>query len=198
MELIERIRDFKFILASGSPRRKMILESLGLNLELRPKDVDESFPDTLKSHEIPEFLAAKKASEQIDSLNQNEILITADTVVWINDHVLNKPQDLKEAESMLKEISNSKHMVYTAVCLATNNKSIVFSEETEVTFHPLTAKEIEFYLNQYSPLDKAGAYGIQEFIGYIGIKKIKGDFYNVVGFPVQRFWKELEAFMQSN
>jgi septum formation protein len=195
MELIDRIDKFNFILASGSPRRKMILESLGLKIELRPKDMDESYPDHLQAQEIPEFLAAKKALEQIDDLEDNEVLITADTVVWINNHVLNKPQDLFEAATMLQEISDSKHIVYTAVCVGTKNKSIVFSEKTEVTFHPLTNKEIEFYLNLYSPLDKAGAYGIQEFIGYIGIKKIKGDFYNVVGFPVQRFWKELERFL---
>ena len=119
MELIDRIDKFKFILATGSPRRKVILESLGLKIELRPKDIDESFPNHLQAQEIPEFLAAKKASEQMDDLDKNEVLITADTVVWINDHVLNKPHDLSEAAAMLREISDSKHIVYTAVCLGT-------------------------------------------------------------------------------
>lgn len=172
-----------------------MFNALGLNHTIRVKEVEESFPEHLKAGEIPSYLAAKKAAAQKELLMENEILITADTVVWINDHVLNKPENIEEAAAMLREISGNVHTVYTAVCLSSRERSHTFVEGTEVHFHPLTEKEIQYYLEHYRPLDKAGAYGIQEFIGYIGIQKVVGDFYNVVGFPVQRFWKELNDFI---
>ncbi len=195
MELIEKVKDFRFILASQSPRRQDIFRSLGLEYEIRTKEVEESFPSSLNAGEIATYLAEKKSKAQRKELTDHEILITADTIVWIDNTLLNKPLTIEEARKMLLLISGKTHSVYTGVCLASETNSTVFVEATEVTFHPLSNKEIDYYLSNYQPLDKAGAYGIQEFIGYIGIQKITGDFYNVVGFPVQRFWKELDRFI---
>lgn len=195
MEVLEKALDHHFILASQSPRRQAMFKALGLKHAIRVKEVEETFPDDLKAGDIPTYLAVKKAAAQQELLEENEILITADTVVWINDHVLNKPENIEQAAEMLREISGNVHTVYTAVCLSTSQRNHTFVEGTEVHFHPLTEREIQYYLEHYQPLDKAGAYGIQEFIGYIGIRKVVGDFYNVVGFPVQRFWKELAGFI---
>lgn len=192
---LEQLSKYNIILASKSPRRHHLISGLGIDFEIRTKEVDESFDESLKAAEIPEFLAQKKASAFQDSLSENDLLITADTVVWINGHALNKPENREEAVSMLQEISGCTHEVFTGVCLTTMNKQLVFSEGTRVEFNPLTRGEIDHYLDRYKPFDKAGAYGIQEFIGYIGIKRIDGDFYNVVGFPVQRFWRELANFL---
>lgn len=195
MEVLEKALRHSFVLASQSPRRQDMFKSLGLNHVIRTQEVEETFPDHLQAGEIPAFLADKKANAQRGNLAANEVLITADTVVWVNDHVLNKPEDMNDAAAMLREISDNVHTVYTAVCLSDSGRSHTFVEGTEVHFHPLSEKEITYYLEHYRPLDKAGAYGIQEFIGYIGIKKVIGDFYNVVGFPVQRFWRELDDFL---
>lgn len=191
MQFFPAFSAYKFVLASQSPRRQEIFKSLGLNYIIRTKDVEEDFSSLLVGAEIPMYLAKKKADAQRHDLVENEILVTADTIVWINDHVLNKPVNLAEAKAMLEEISGQQHTVITAVCLTSVDRQIVFAEETRVDFHPLKSSEIDHYLEHYHPLDKAGAYGIQEFIGYVGIKSIQGDFYNVVGFPVQRFWREL-------
>jgi len=187
----------EFILGSGSPRRKYLLEGLGLPFEVITKDTYESFPESLVGGEIPTYLAQKKAQAFEGQLNENQLLITADTVVWIDNTVLNKPIDREAARKMLEQISGNTHSVFTAVCLKTHNRQHTFCEETRVEFHDLTSEEIAYYLDRYAPLDKAGAYGIQEFIGYIGIKQVTGDFYNVVGFPVQRFWKELPTFLSA-
>ena len=195
MNIFEKTQKVHFILSSQSPRRQEIFSSLGLDHSLRPIEIDECFSDRLKAGEIPQYLAIQKARPHEGRISENEVLITADTVVWINDHALNKPADLNEARKMLREISGNKHTVYTAVCLTTTYKQHSFVEGTDVYFHDLNESEIDYYLSNYAPLDKAGAYGIQEFIGYIGIKKVDGDFYNVVGFPVQRFWKELSQFL---
>jgi septum formation protein len=195
MSQLSKARNVEFVLASQSPRRQAIFKSLGLNYRVQTFEVEEEFPTHLQSEDIPLYLAKLKAEPHLVALKENEILVTADTVVWINDHVLNKPINLIEAKAMLHEIAGSTHRVYTAVCLSTNSSQYSFAEMTEVVFHELSEEEIDFYLENYSPLDKAGAYGIQEFIGYIGIKEVHGDFYNVVGFPVQRFWKELASIL---
>lgn len=195
MELIERAAGYTFVLASQSPRRRSIFSSLDLTHEVRVLEVDESYPSSLTETEIAPFIAEKKSVPHLSRLQGNEVLITADTIVWINDHILGKPKDLDHAKRMLRELSGSTHRVHTGVCIVVNGKKHAFNETTSVTFHPLSALEITRYVDKYSPLDKAGAYGIQEFIGYIGIKHIQGDFYNVVGFPVQRFWKELEGLI---
>lgn len=191
LSTIKALEEQTIILASKSPRRKMLLEALGFPFKVKIHEVDESFSLELKGGEIPEYLARKKAEAFDQEIDGNEIVITADTVVWVNGHALNKPESHEEAKAMLEELSGAIHSVFTGVCLKTKSKTHSFFEETKVLFNALTEEEIEHYLAHYRPFDKAGAYGIQEFIGLIGIQKIEGDFYNVVGFPVQRFWKEL-------
>ena len=195
--MIEMLQQYEVILASQSPRRKMLFESLGFPFVQRSIDVEECFPETLKAGEIPSYLAQKKANAVRSELLDHQLLITADTVVWIGNEALNKPQDLEEARLMLRKISHAQHSVFTAFCLCTKDKAKVYCEETKVWFNALSEEEINHYLTHYRPLDKAGAYGIQEFIGLIGIQKVEGDFYNVVGFPMQRFWKELHGFLAS-
>lgn len=179
------------LLASKSPRRRQLLTDSGFSVDFVDIEVEEDFDINLKAQAIPEYLAQKKSRAYTHQLQANEILVTADTIVWINDHVLNKPNTIEEAKSMLLELSGNKHTVYTAVCLKTQSREHVFSEASEVYFNELTENMIDFYLSVYSPLDKAGAYGIQEFIGYIGIQKIVGCYYNVMGFPVSRLIAEL-------
>lgn len=189
--MIEQLHGRNLILASQSPRRKMLFEALGFPFEVRKIEVDESFDATLTGGDIPAYLAEKKAAAVKAELGEKDLLVTADTVVWINDHALNKPEDRTEAKAMLEEIAGATHSVFTGVCLTTKDKQHRFFEETKVHFNDLSKEEIDHYLDRYKPYDKAGAYGIQEFIGLIGIKAVDGDFYNVVGFPMQRFWREL-------
>lgn len=196
--MIERLHAFNLILASQSPRRKMLFEALGFPFEVRKIDVDESFDPALKGGEVPAYLARKKAQAIQAELTDQDLLVTADTVVWINDHALNKPEGHDDAKRMLEEISGATHSVFTGVCLTTPDQQHSFFEETKVHFNTLSANEIEHYLERYQPYDKAGAYGIQEFIGLIGIKAVEGDFYNVVGFPMQRFWRELKHISTPN
>lgn len=196
MELIDWVHNKQFVLASKSPRRQDIFKSLGLPFRIETREVNEDFSEELTGGEIPAYLSQKKATAFDGSLAENELLITADTVVWINDHALNKPEDLAHAKEMLMEISGNTHHVFTAVSITSNQKQHTFYEGTKVHFQNLTEAEIDYYLAKHKTLDKAGAYGIQEFIGYIGIQRIEGDFYNVVGFPVQRFWQELKIFMR--
>lgn len=184
-----------FVLASKSPRRNMLFEGLGFPFEVRTHEVDEDFDEALKGGEIPIYLAEKKAAAFQGDVADRELIITADTIVWINERALNKPADRAEARDMLKEISGATHAVFTGVCLTSAQRQHSFVEETKVSFNALTDLEIEYYLDAYEPFDKAGAYGIQEFIGLIGIQRIDGDFYNVVGFPMQRFWAELKSFL---
>lgn len=187
----------KLLLASQSPRRQELLYLAGFDFKVVKIDVEEDFPSHLKAEEIPMFLAEKKADAYTGDL-QNEILITADTTVWIDDTVLNKPADFDEAYAMLKLLSGKKHHVYTGVCLRTAGKQKVFYEDTEVFFRPLEDDEITHYINTYKPYDKAGAYGIQEWIGYRAVEKIHGCYNNVVGFPVAKFCEELNSFVPNN
>jgi septum formation protein len=190
----EKLNQFRFILASKSPRRQFLLQELGIPFELVTKEVDESFPDHLVKDEIPLFLARKKADAFERELDDKTIVITADTIVWINNHVLNKPGDAEEARVMLRELSGNRHEVYTAVCLKSAKKEIAFSVRTIVYFRELTEGEIEYYISTYKPFDKAGAYGAQEFIGYIGVEKIEGSYFNVMGLPVKELYEELVKF----
>ncbi len=182
----------RILLASASPRRQMLLKESGFNLEIIKIDVEENFDPHLKAFEIPLYLAEKKNKAYTDTLKENEILVTADTVVWCNDEVLNKPIDIIEAKEMLEKLSNNMHTVYTAVCMCKGNEYYSFYDESKVYFNALDETLISFYLSHYAPLDKAGAYGIQEFIGYVGIQKIDGCYYNVMGFPVSKFINELK------
>lgn len=185
---------YKILLASQSPRRQQLIADSGFDMQVIKIDVEEDFNSDLKASEIPEYLAKKKSLAYTDFIPDNSLVVTADTIVWLGDKVLNKPKDIHEAKEMLKMLSGNMHTVYTGVCIMSNKKSHVFSEATEVYFNQLNDETIDFYLSQYKPLDKAGAYGIQEFIGYVGIQKIVGCYYNVMGFPVSRFIKEIAGF----
>lgn len=182
--------NYHLILASKSPRRQELLRSLGLDFETRTKEVDESFPADMEVKLVAEYLAEKK-SDAFGDLAQKELLITSDTTVVIGSTILNKPVDFEEAVAMLSALSGNSHEVVTGVCLRSTEKRVLFSETTEVHFRDLTDEEIAHYVNQYKPMDKAGAYGIQEWIGMIGIEKIVGDYYNVMGLPTQSLYKRM-------
>jgi septum formation protein len=182
----------EIILASKSPRRQELIKGLELPYKVRTYEVEESFPDTLYAHEIAVYLAEKKAMAFPDTIGQNEILLTADTIVWVNDHVLNKPENKEEAFAMLTEICGTKHTVYTGVCLRTASDVVTFYESSEVFIKKLTDAEIWHYINQYKPFDRAGSYGIQDWFGYVAVEKINGCFYNVMGLPVSRLYDELK------
>lgn len=182
----------KILLASQSPRRQQLLRDSGFDMDIVRLDVEENFHPSLTAEQIPMYLAEKKNMAYTEDLKSNELLVTADTVVWLNNHVLNKPADLDEAFKMLKQLSGHKHTVYTGVCVRSVEKQITFYEASDVFFNPLSDDMIQYYLDMHQPLDKAGAYGIQEFIGYVGIRKIDGCYYNVMGFPVSRFIHELK------
>ena len=177
------------VLGSQSPRRQNLLKDLGLEFTIRTTDTEETFPDHLKREEIVEFIAKQKA-ELIES-SEEEILITSDTIVWINNHLLGKPTSREHAIKMIGELSNQKHEVLTGVCIQKGAEFHVFHDVTEVYFRELNTDEIVYYVDKYKPFDKAGSYGIQEWIGYVGIEKIEGDFFNVMGLPVYKLYKEL-------
>ncbi len=180
--------NYNIVLASKSPRRQQLLKDLGLTFEIRTKEVEEDFSDTLKAQGIPLYLCKKKADEFLNELRPNDLLITADTVVWINDTVLNKPEDEKDAFRMLKMLNGQSHFVYTAVCITTLEKQELFFDETKVTFNNLSDDELRYYIRVHKPFDKAGSYGVQDWLGLCGINKVDGCFYNVMGFPVQKFY----------
>jgi len=181
------------ILASGSPRRQTFMKELGLNYTIQLKEIEETYPEFYKKSAITDFLALKKA-RAFSSLKENDILITADTIVWFKNKALEKPKDKEEAVRTLSILSDNKHLVITSVCLKSSKKEKVFNCTTKVYFNKLSAKIINYYVENFNPYDKAGAYGIQEWIGYIAVKKIKGSYFNVMGFPVHKFYKELLRF----
>ena len=180
----------KLILSSNSPRRKELLAGLDIPFEVRVLDgIDESYPADLSSHEVAEYIAQKKASAY--DVSGDEVLITADTVVVLHQEILGKPADADEAKCMLRKLSGHTHHVITGVCLKRYDKLHHFSVTSEVTFKTLSEQEISYYVEHYRPFDKAGAYGIQEWIGYIGVTGLKGSYFNVMGLPVQRIYEEL-------
>jgi septum formation protein len=181
------------ILGSQSPRRKQLLEGIGIPFSVKILDIDESFPCDLKAQNIPLYLCRKKA-DHFTINDDNTLLITADTIVWINEHVLNKPIDLDEAKRMLKELSGNLHQVYTGVCIKSKSKTQSFYCETNVYFKNLSDNEIEYYLRNFKPLDKAGSYGVQEWIGYIGIERLEGSYFNVMGLPTKELYEALLNF----
>jgi septum formation protein len=193
----QHLNRYRFILASKSPRRQQLLRELGIPFELITKEVDESFPAHLQEGEIPLYLCHKKADAFDGELTPETLVITADTVVWINNHVLNKPESRDEAINMLRELSGSRHEVYTAVCIKSSVKQESFAARTDVWFKPLTQGEIEYYVDNYKPYDKAGAYGAQEWIGYIGMERIDGSYFNVMGLPVKELYEKLADWEQA-
>ena len=191
--LNEKFKNHRIILASGSPRRQQFLKELDVDFEIQLKDIEEIYPEHLQAEEITNFLAKLKASAfALDlDLDDNDILITSDTIVWLNNKALGKPKDYDDAFEMLTEMSGTTHKVITSVCLKTIDKEVVFYEETLVTFTALSSDEIKYYLNNYKPFDKAGSYGIQEWIGLVAITKIEGSYANVVGLPTHRLYEEM-------
>lgn len=186
--------EYKLILASASPRRHQILCDAGFKFDVKLKHTDEIWPQEMEIEKVPEYLACLKADAFRDELKEGELLITADTVVCLGAELLGKPKDREEAIDMLHRLSGRKHTVITGVCLTTTNCHSSFSARTDVYFKPLSEEEITCYVDNYKPYDKAGAYGIQEWIGYIGIQKIDGSFYNVMGLPVQQLYEALKQF----
>ena len=184
--LKQKLANYSIILASGSPRRQQFFKDLDLDFEIRLKDVEEIYPPELKAGEITNYLAELKANAFEGELNDNEILITSDTIVWHNDKALGKPKDKEDAFIILKSLSNATHEVITSVCFKTKNKTELISEITKVTFNPLSDAMIDYYLEHYKPYDKAGAYGIQEWIGFIGVAKVEGSYTNVMGLPTDK------------
>lgn len=182
------------ILASQSPRRQDLLKGLEVEFEIRTKDIEEDYPDHLKKEQVARFLAQKKANAFVDELEENDLLITSDTTVCVDELILNKPLSFEEATGMLKLLRNRTHVVVTAVALTSKAKQVVFHDQTEVTFGNLTDQEIEHYITVYKPFDKAGSYGAQNFLGYIGITKLSGSYFNVMGFPLHRVYEELMKF----
>ena len=189
--LKEKFNNHKIILASGSPRRQQFLKELDLDFEIRLKEIEEIYPNHLQAEEITDFLAKLKANAFENELKDNEILITSDTIVWLKNQALGKPTDASHALKMLTEMSGKTHEVITSVCIKTNQKEIVFHDKTSVSFASLTSQEIEYYLKNYKPFDKAGSYGIQEWIGLVAIEKIEGSYANVVGLPTHKLYSEL-------
>lgn len=192
--MLENKLSYKVILASKSPRRQELLKGLNLSFSVQTREVDESFPEELQAEQIALYLAEKKAAAFVEELKKDELVITSDTVVWSEDVVLNKPADRDEGYAMLRLLSGGTHQVFTGVCLQSAGKKTSFYEVTEVTFRELSDEEIWYYLDRYQPYDKAGSYGIQEWIGYIGITEIKGCFYNVMGLPLQKLYDQLLQF----
>ena len=194
--MIERINErYKVILASNSPRRRELLAGLGLQFEVRVlADINENYPPTLPATQIAKYIAHKKAEANRAIMAKNEMIITADTIVVVDDMVMGKPADDADAIRMLSTLSGKTHKVITGVCITTLNKQTVFDVTTGVTFKTLTDEEINYYITHFHPTDKAGAYGIQEWIGYIGVTGLEGSYYNVMGLPVQRIYDELCAF----
>ncbi|RDI14358.1 Maf-like protein [Flavobacterium sp. AG291] len=189
--LKEKLKGYTIVLASGSPRRQQFLRELDANFEVRLKEVEEIYPDSLKGAEITDYLAELKASALEETLSDDEILITSDTIVWHEGIALGKPKDKEDAFNMIKSLSGKTHEVITSVCIKNTRKSETFNETTKVTFNPLTDEEIAYYLEEYKPYDKAGSYGIQEWIGLVAIAKIEGSYANVVGMPVDKVYQYL-------
>ncbi len=186
----------KWILGSQSPRRKELLAGIGIEFEVRTKDTEEIYPETLAAEAVPEFLAALKAKALLPDLQENEAIICADTVVILNGEILGKPVDFEDAKNMLLKLSGQTHTVITGVFIGSAAKTLSFSDRTEVQFGTLTEEEITFYINTYKPFDKAGSYGVQEWIGYVAVKHMSGTYTNVMGLPTHRLYEEIQKFIQ--
>ena len=190
--MLDNLKKFNIVLASNSPRRKELMSGLGGDYVVKTlPDVDESYPDTLQGEEIPAYISREKAEAYQSMIEPDELLITADTIVWMNGEVLGKPKDREDAIRMLRKLSGASHQVITGVCLTTKGWQNSFTVTTDVTFAVLSEEEIVYYVDKYSPMDKAGAYGVQEWIGFIGVESISGSYYNVMGLPVQKLYREL-------
>lgn len=185
------------LLASQSPRRRALLKELGWPVKIVcPPEVDEIFPNHLKQGEIPVFLAQLKSESYPDSIPDDSMLVTADTIVWLNNEVIGKPRDRNDAITMLQKLSGNKHQVFTGVCLKYKGNNHLFCDETNVYFRKLKQEEIIYYVDAYKPFDKAGAYGVQEWIGFVGIERIEGSYFNVMGLPTQRLYEAIQELLK--
>ena len=189
--LKEKLNKINIILASGSPRRQHFFKEMDLHYTIRLKEIEEIYPEHLQAEEITNFLAELKASAFENELEENDILVTSDTIVWLNGKALGKPKDYDDAFKMLQQLANQTHEVITSVCLKSIDKTDVFHSVTKVTFANLSDEAIRYYLDNYQPFDKAGSYGIQDWIGLIGISKIEGSYTNVVGLPTEMLFQKL-------
>ena len=191
------LKGYKLILASQSPRRRELLKGLDVEFSTCTVDADESFPASLKGADAVQYICKAKANAYKPQLEENTIAITADTVVILDEHIIGKPKSYEEAFSMIRSLSGRVHEVITAVCIFSKEKCVEFYSSTEVHFSTLTDEEINYYIEKYKPFDKAGSYGVQEWIGYIGIEKIVGSYFNVMGLPVKRLYDELKTFIET-
>ena len=194
--LKNRLKSKNLILASGSPRRQELLKSLGVPFEIRLKEIDEDYPKHLKKSEISDYLAQLKSNAFVEELTPKDLLITSDTIVWYHNMALGKPKSKDDAFQMLQKLSGKTHEVITSVCLKSLQKEDIFNSITKVTFKELSSEEIQFYIDNYNPMDKAGAYGIQDWIGQIGVTKIEGSYFNVMGFPIHKIYSQLLKFSE--
>lgn len=191
--MLENLNKYKIILASNSPRRKELLLGLGVDYEVKTlPDVDESYPDGLSGEEIAKHIARGKAEAYRSLIQADELVITADTIVWLDGTVMGKPKDEEEAKDMLMRLSGKTHQVITGVCLTTASTQKTFATVTDVTFAILTDEEVDYYVTRYQPMDKAGSYGVQEWIGFVGVENLSGSYFNVMGLPIQRLYTELK------
>ena len=192
--VLDNLKKYRIILASNSPRRKELLGGLGIDYEVKVlPGINESYPDSLKGEEIPVYIASEKAAAYRAVMQENDLIITADTIVYLDGEVLGKPRDAADAARMLHLLSGKTHQVITGVCITTQAFQKSFAAVTEVTFDTLSEEEIDYYVSKYAPMDKAGSYGIQEWIGFIGVTGMKGSYFNVMGLPVQRLYRELKG-----
>lgn len=192
--ILENLKKYSIMLASQSPRRQELLKGLDLRYQIIENCVDEVYPTSLDKIKIPEYLAGIKADAHLKSIKSNQLVITADTIMILEDQVLEKPKNKNEAINMLSKLSGKSHIVVTGVCLATKNKKSLFSDQTIVTFEQLTSSEIEYYVEKYKPFDKAGSYGAQEWLGFVAVSKLEGSYFNVMGLPVHKLYNELKKF----
>ena len=193
--LIDKLKNYTITLGSASPRRKQLLAELAIEFSIKTTQKEEKYPENIDGAEIAEFLAKQKAEVISKELTGNYLLITADTIVIQNNEILHKPKDKDEAQRILQNLSGKSHKVISGVCIKSAKKEVVFSSETEVTFNKLSEDEILYYIDNFKPFDKAGSYGIQQWIGYIGIEKIKGSYNNVVGLPTAELYQKLKLFI---
>ncbi|MCF6279610.1 MAG: Maf family nucleotide pyrophosphatase [Flavobacteriaceae bacterium] len=191
--LSNKLKKYNLILASKSPRRQQFLKDLDLDFTIELREIEEIYPKRLKGSEITDFLAELKASP-FKNLKENDILITSDTIVWLNDKAIGKPKDKNDAFKVFKRLSGKKHQVITSICIKTTSEIKIINDITDVYFKELSDEEINFYIDNFHPYDKAGGYGIQDWIGYIGVEKIEGSFFNVMGLPVHKLYTELSKF----
>ena len=191
--MLDNLKKYKVVLASNSPRRKELLSGLGIDYEVKTlPDIDESFPEGLSEVETATYIARAKADVYRNIMQSDELIITADTIVWLDGEVMGKPVDDEDARRMLRALSGKTHQVITGVCLTTIDSQKAFATVTDVTFCHLSEEEIDYYVERYRPMDKAGSYGIQEWIGFVGVESISGSYFNVMGLPIQRLYTELK------